>query len=78
LWNLSLTLDELGERAQAIHHAEQALTIFEQLKILTPRTCAQNLPSGASKQASETLDRNSRDYYRTYGNQFLAKRVRFK
>ena len=28
LWNMSLALGQLGERAQAIHYAEQALTIF--------------------------------------------------
>jgi len=32
LWNMSLLLDQLGERAQAIHHAEQALIIFEQIE----------------------------------------------
>ena len=32
LWNMSLVLDHLGERAQAIQHAEQALTIFEQIE----------------------------------------------
>ena len=31
LWNMSL-LDQLGERAQAIQHADQALTIFEQIE----------------------------------------------
>jgi hypothetical protein len=29
---ISLALDELGERAQAIEHAEQALTILEQIE----------------------------------------------
>ena len=28
---MSLALDQLGERAQAIHHAEQALVIREQI-----------------------------------------------
>jgi hypothetical protein len=32
LWNKSLALDQLDERTQAIHHAEQALTIFEQIE----------------------------------------------
>ena len=32
LWNMSLALDHLGERAHAIHHAEQALTIYEQIE----------------------------------------------
>ena len=32
LWNMSLALDQLGERAQAIQHAEQALTIYEQIE----------------------------------------------
>ena len=32
LWNMSLTLDQLGERAQAIHHAEQALIVREQIE----------------------------------------------
>ena len=32
LWNMSLALDQLGDRAQAIHHAEQALTIFEEIE----------------------------------------------
>jgi len=32
LWNMSLTLDQLGERAQAIRYAERALTIFEQIE----------------------------------------------
>jgi len=32
LWNVSLALDQLGERAQAIQHAEQALPIFEQIE----------------------------------------------
>jgi tetratricopeptide (TPR) repeat protein len=32
LWNMSLALDQLGERAQAIQHAEQALAIFEQIE----------------------------------------------
>lgn len=32
LWNVSLALDQLGERAQAIQHAEQALNIFERIE----------------------------------------------
>ena len=32
LWNMSRALDQLWERAQAIKHAEQALTIFEQIE----------------------------------------------
>jgi hypothetical protein len=32
LWNMSLALDQLGERAQAIQHAEQALIIREQIE----------------------------------------------
>jgi len=32
LWNMSLALDQLGERAQAIQHAEQALIIYEQIE----------------------------------------------
>jgi len=32
LWNMSLSLDKLGERAQAITCAEQALTIYEQIE----------------------------------------------
>ena len=32
LWNMSLALDQLGERTQAIQHAEQALTILEQIE----------------------------------------------
>jgi hypothetical protein len=32
LWNMSLALDQLGEGAQAILHAEQALTIYEQIE----------------------------------------------
>ena len=32
LWNMSLALDQLGERGQAIQHAEQALTILEQIE----------------------------------------------
>jgi hypothetical protein len=32
LWNMSLALDELGERFQAIQHAEQALAIREQIE----------------------------------------------
>ncbi len=35
LWNMSLTLDQLGERDKAIQHAEQALIIRE--KIEDPR-----------------------------------------
>jgi len=32
LWNMSLSLDKLGERAQAITCAEQALMIYEQIE----------------------------------------------
>ena len=32
LWNMSLVLNQLGDRAQAIQHAEQALSIFEQIE----------------------------------------------
>ena len=32
LWNMSLALDTLGERQQAIAHAEAALTILEQIE----------------------------------------------
>jgi tetratricopeptide (TPR) repeat protein len=32
VWNMSLALYKLGERAQAIQHAEQALTIYEQIE----------------------------------------------
>ena len=32
LWNMSLALDQLGEHTQAIQHAEQALTIFDQIE----------------------------------------------
>ena len=32
LWNLSLALHQLGERSQAIQHAEQALLIREQIE----------------------------------------------
>lgn len=32
LWNMSLVLDRVGERAQAIQHTEQALAIFEQIE----------------------------------------------
>jgi len=32
LWNMSVALDQLSERAQAIQHSEQALTIFEQIE----------------------------------------------
>ena len=32
LWNISLALDQLGERAQAIQHAEQALIIRDQIE----------------------------------------------
>jgi tetratricopeptide (TPR) repeat protein len=32
LWNMSRALDQLGDRGQAVHHAEQALTIFEQIE----------------------------------------------
>ena len=32
LWNMSLALDQLGERAQAIAHAEAALKIYEQIE----------------------------------------------
>jgi len=32
LGNMSLALDQLGARAQAIRHAEQAFTTFEQLE----------------------------------------------
>lgn len=32
LWNMSLTLDELGQRAQAIVRAQDALEIYEQLR----------------------------------------------
>ena len=32
LWNMSLALNGLGERAQAIQHAEQALTVYDQIE----------------------------------------------
>ena len=32
LWKMSLALHQLGERAQAIKHAEQALSIFGQIE----------------------------------------------
>ena len=32
LWNMSLALDELGERAKAIEHARGALAIREQIE----------------------------------------------
>jgi tetratricopeptide (TPR) repeat protein len=32
LWNMSLVLDQLGKRAKAIHHAEQSLSIREQIE----------------------------------------------
>jgi tetratricopeptide (TPR) repeat protein len=32
LWNMSLTLEVLGERQQAIEHAEAALVIYEQIE----------------------------------------------
>jgi tetratricopeptide (TPR) repeat protein len=32
LWNMSLALNELGQRAQAIEHAEQSLEIYEQIE----------------------------------------------
>ena len=32
LWNMSLALDQLGEHSQATRHAEQALTIYEQIE----------------------------------------------
>ncbi|HSE18742.1 MAG TPA: hypothetical protein VLB46_16920 [Pyrinomonadaceae bacterium] len=32
LWNMSLALDQLGERREAIRHAEQAITIYEQIE----------------------------------------------
>jgi tetratricopeptide (TPR) repeat protein len=32
LWNMSLTLFELSDRAQAIQHAEQSLVIYEQIE----------------------------------------------
>jgi tetratricopeptide (TPR) repeat protein len=54
LWNMSLALDQLGERAQAIKHAEQALIIREQIEDPNAAKCASNLPSGESKQRRET------------------------
>ncbi len=32
LWNMSLALDQLAERAQAIKYAEQSLLIFDELE----------------------------------------------
>ncbi len=32
LWNMSLALDNLGDRTQAIEHAEAALKIYEQIE----------------------------------------------
>ncbi|HMD86568.1 MAG TPA: hypothetical protein VKO18_17925 [Terriglobia bacterium] len=32
LWNMSLALDKLGDRAQAIAHAEAALKIYEAIE----------------------------------------------
>ena len=32
LWNMSLALDQLGERTQATQHVEQALMICEQIE----------------------------------------------
>jgi len=32
LWNMSLALNRLGNRADAIQHAEQSLTIREQIE----------------------------------------------
>jgi hypothetical protein len=32
LWSMSLDLDQLGERGQAIQYAEQALAIYEQIE----------------------------------------------
>ena len=32
LWNMSLALDKLGERAKAIEHARDALAIYEQIE----------------------------------------------
>jgi hypothetical protein len=32
LWNMSLAVDKLGDRAQAITHAEAALRIFETIE----------------------------------------------
>ena len=51
---MSQVLDKLSERAQAIQHAEQALTICEQIEDPKPRKCARNLPPGASKPTRET------------------------
>ena len=53
LWNMSQALDQLGEIAQAIQYAEQALTIYEQIEDPTPRKCARSLPNGASRQTRE-------------------------
>ena len=54
-WNMALALDELGEREQAIAHAEAALKILKRLKTQTQRRCVNSWRSG---RVGETKDYN--------------------
>jgi len=53
LWNMSLALDQPGERAKAIQHAEQALTIYEQIE--DPYTTQVRAQLAAWREQNNTL-----------------------
>jgi hypothetical protein len=52
LWNMSLALDQLGARSQAIQYAEQALIIREQIE--DPNAATIRAQLGAWREQKDT------------------------